>query len=275
MALGGLVAKAKWQLIVAVVLGLLATLLVYAYVQKAKEEAVKGWILVDVIVASRDIPAGAGLDLGMLAKRRVPKQFLSEGVVVPQERDQLVGQRINVPLKRGDLLRWVDIGERGEGKAGLSDRIKEGDRAMSIPVDIISSVSGFVRPNDHVDILGTFVLPPTGKGGMPEKIVMTILQNVTVIETGDRMAQLARAAHAGTASINTLTLLVTPEEAEMLVMAQESGKLTTVLRNPKDVKTRSDIPKIRFEDVAQIDRRVQVQKQRNERVGIEIIRGGK
>ena len=274
MAMGGLVAKAKWQLIVAVVLGLLATLLVYAYVQKAKEAAVKGWILVDVIVASRDIPAGTAIDLGMLAKRRVPKQFLSEGVVVPQERDQLVGQRINTPLKRGDLLRWVDIGERGAARAGLSERIKEGDRAMSIPVDIISSVSGYIRPNDHVDILGSFMIPPSTKTGVPEKIVMTILQNVTVIETGDRISQMARAA-TGTASINTLTLLVAPEEAEMLVMAQETGRLTTILRNPKDVKTRTDIPKIRFEDVAQIERRVQVQNQRNERIGIEIIRGGK
>jgi pilus assembly protein CpaB len=100
-----------------------------------------------------------------------------------------------------------------------------------VPVRATAAVGGWVRPNDAVDIIGSFKDPATN-----EPVAVTLMQNVTVLATGRISATtnenlLPEADRA----YGDVSLLVLPEEAEMLALAQELGNLTFTLRSPDDV----------------------------------------
>jgi pilus assembly protein CpaB len=113
----------------------------------------------------------------------------------------------------------------------MSTKVQTKVRAITIEARSTSSVGGWVRPNDHVDVIGTFRDPQTD-----ENVAVTLLQNVLVVATGKI---------SGTTNVNLLpehqrdyndiTLMVIPEEAEILTLAAELGNLTLSLRNEEDV----------------------------------------
>jgi pilus assembly protein CpaB len=92
-------------------------------------------------------------------------------------------------------------------------------------------VGGWVRPNDHVDVIGTFRDPQTN-----EQVAVTLIQNVTVLATGKITGTTnVNLIPEGQRDYSNVSLLVIPEEAEVLVLAQQEGKLTLSLRNEEDV----------------------------------------
>lgn len=120
-------------------------------------------------------------------------------------------------------------------------------RAVSINVSGAASVSGMVKPNDHIDVLGTFTFP-NAKNGELELVTLTILQNVTVLATGKDRTKSGQANP--NASYNTVTLEVTPREAEMLAFAEQiKGRLTLALRNPSDLYYEKTLPKVDFSKI--------------------------
>ncbi|MDP7111360.1 MAG: Flp pilus assembly protein CpaB [Myxococcota bacterium] len=113
----------------------------------------------------------------------------------------------------------------------LEQVVKEGWRAMLVPVDQVSSKGGLLQPNDHVDILGTF-LKPEKKGW----VTITLLQNVTVLAVGAPLFGKDRG------SSETVTLLVTPEEAELLTFSVDKGKISLSARNEDDITNDRALP---------------------------------
>jgi pilus assembly protein CpaB len=104
-----------------------------------------------------------------------------------------------------------------------------------------------------VDILGTFTFPSNKGDPQLDTVTLTILQNVTVLATGKDTARSLTEAAIQTgggarrpSSYSTVTLLVTPKEAEMLVFAMQKGRLTLTLRNPSDVSSARDLGNINF-----------------------------
>ena len=109
-----------------------------------------------------------------------------------------------------------------------------------------SAVSGHVRPNDHVDVLATFATGLDKEN--PELVTMTVVQNVTVLATGAETSRTRSSAAAG--SYGTVTLLVSPREAEVLVFAQQMrGSLFLTLRHPRDVHYESELPRVDFSKI--------------------------
>jgi pilus assembly protein CpaB len=90
---------------------------------------------------------------------------------------------------------------------------------------------GCVKPNDHVDILGTFMKPEK-----KEWVTITLLQNVTVLAVGSRLFSKDRGSSetASSRGDQTVTVLVTPEEAELLTFSVDKGKISLSLRNQND-----------------------------------------
>jgi len=135
-----------------------------------------------------------------------------------------------VPLQVGDPLLWSQF-ETMRASERLSTKVQKKTRAITIEASKNASVGGWVRPNDHVDVIGTFRDPSTN-----ENTAVTLLQNVIVLATGKI---------TGTTNVNLIpegqreyanvSLMVIPEEAEILVLAQELGELTLALRNEDDV----------------------------------------
>jgi pilus assembly protein CpaB len=125
---------------------------------------------------------------------------------------------------RNKLKRPEEMARRGRT---LSQLTSEGMRAITIGSDALSGVGGFIRPGDRIDIHWTHA----ARG--EEVVTLTLFQNVHVLAVGDQM--LGRAPAEGVAGGNyTVTLELTPEQAELLLFAREQGNVQLSLRSPDE-----------------------------------------
>ena len=244
--------KQKSILIIAVLAGLIAFWLTGQYLRHEKERMLGEARRIFVIVANHDLPAGSILKNTDLAKASVFQSSVGGRAILPESVRDIVGKKLLFNISRGDPIQWSDIDVPAQGTAGLAEMIKPAMRAVSIPVDAIASVSGMIKPNDHVDILGTFTFPSATVTGGVETVTLTVLQDVTVLAAGQVLANQVPApgarAERAPRSYSTITFEVTPREAELLVFAQTvRGRLTLALRNPSDVTFITNPPAINFE----------------------------
>src|SRR5690606_7498077 len=145
--------------------------------------------------------------------------------VRPAHADPTVGYRALLPLRHAAPTPWSQS-RPAQAEGRLPARILRRTRAVTVNVTERSSVGGFIQPNDHVDVLATFRDP-----GSQEMVTVTLLHNDVVLATGrasDRDSSWGR-------GYSEVSLLVLPEEAELLVLAQELGNITLVLRHPDEV----------------------------------------
>lgn len=243
--------KQKVVLAIAAVIGLFAFVMTHRYLEAERDKLYAGAEKIQVIAVSEDVPAGAVLTMDVLGKKWVFKQAVGAQAVLPDDLNLVLGKRLKFALRREDPLLWshVDVPERL--RYGLSPMIKPGMRALSLAIAGEAAVSGLVQPNDRVDILGTFTMPSATAPGQMETITLTILQDVSVLATGTRLARseggYQSAFEGRPTSYSSVTLEVTPREAELLVFAQNmKGQLTLTLRNPDDVSFEKDLPAVNF-----------------------------
>ncbi len=222
--------RGKTPLFVALVLGLVAGGVSYSAIKKKEADVRKGWNLVPVVVAAVDISEGTVVTMEMVSQRSIPEQFVTSSVVKPDSASYIVNQKVLVPLQAGDPLQWSQF-ETTKAAERLSTKVQKKARAITIDSKTVTSVGGWVRPNDHVDIIGTFKDPATG-----EQVAVTLLQNVIVLATGKITGTTnINLIPEGQRDYNNVSLLVIPEEAEILVLSQELGALTLSLRNEDDI----------------------------------------
>lgn len=245
-------------LAISVVIGLLAfgisryyLLHEIAEVQKERERLFRDAETVYVIVAARDIPSGRPIEKEDIGKKRVFKSAVPERAISPEDAHRLLGRRTVYNIKHLDPILWSDI-EGGETvETGLSTTIPTGRRALSLPIGGTAAVSGMIQPNDRVDVLGTFTFPSKRVQGEMETVTLTLLQDVTVLAVGQTLARYrtpGSPALRAMPSYSSVTLDVTPREAELLVFAQQSrGSLVLTLRNPNDIYYEKDLPTVDFD----------------------------
>jgi len=261
--------KAKTILIVSVLAGLLAFWLTHRYLAGERDRLQAGVQRVKVIVAQSDLPAGATLRAEDLALKSVDRGAVGGQAVLPEETDLILGKKLRFGLRRFDPLLWayVDAPERLRG--GLAPAIQPGLRAVSLAIGGDAAVSGLVQPNDRVDILGTFTFPARNRPGQMETVTLTVLQDVSVLATGQRLARgevfggAAEGARGG-AGYSMVTFEVTPREAELLVFAQAlRGNLTMTLRHPDDPSFERTLPEVNFDVLEQSLPELNLFRQRN------------
>jgi pilus assembly protein CpaB len=139
----------------------------------------------------------------------------------------VVGRGVIAPVRLNEPLLDSKLGDRAGG-AGLPIVIPEGMRAVSVSVSDVVTVSGFVTPGTRADLMLTMVNPATS-----EQTTKTILQNVTAL-AADKVVTQDPAGKPLTYGV--LTVLLTPEDAEKLVLASSTGSIQLALRNRVDVK---------------------------------------
>src|SRR5689334_3051947 len=202
-------------LAVAAVLGLLAGAAAWAALRARERRAEERWRTVPVLCAKVDVREGSELSAEMIAVREIPASLLTESFVQADEQglprgESPVGQRLLAPLKAGDPILVSHF--QGAREVELSTLIRPRGRAVTIDVQEKNAVGLWVRPNDHVDVIGSFRDPQT-----QELRTMTLLQNVVVLATG-RVTAGASAVSEDERRFSTVTLLALPEEAEMLTL---------------------------------------------------------
>lgn len=205
-------------LIAAGVMGLLTAGLVYLFVARQVRAASAP---VPIVIARRDIPAGTVIDTDMLEIRRAPKNTLPPDAVLAPE--MVVGKAAAMLISAGQTLTFATVAP----KSRLSQQIPPNMRAVTVGIDPVSGVGGFLAPGDRVDVMGTFNVD----GGTLTKIV---LQDVLLLATGTQalvdQTGAAAGAQPGPQAQATATLAVDPEQAQMVTLAASKGKLTLALR---------------------------------------------
>jgi pilus assembly protein CpaB len=178
---------------------------------------------------------------------------------------QMLGKETMYRMDAGDVLKWSFI-EGGQRRANLAEAVKPGMRAVSLSVGGAAAVSGMVRPEDRVDILGTFNFASRTGAERTETVTLTILQDVTVLAAGQQKSNeiLRNDRRRENTSYSTITVQVTPREAELLVFAEQMrGSLTLTLRNPGDVTFEQDLPEVNFQHLEDKLPELNLYRQRN------------
>lgn len=269
--------KGKTPLIVAGVFAALSGLVAFIALQRQTAQLAGEWNLVKVVVASKDIPEGANLSRENLTTATIPERFFKKSAVKPEEMSagRIWGQKTAVPLAKGDPLLWSHIASLSS-EIRLSDTVQmPSGRAVSIKVSNESAVANWVRPADHVDIIGSFRDPASG-----EQVALTLLQNVIVLATGEITGQTnTRVLSPSARKYNTITVHVLPEAVEMLVLAQEMGRLYLSLRNREDTAIDSRDVKTTMKTLFTGDRYKVIAKDQDKIIKakpqVEVIKGGK
>jgi pilus assembly protein CpaB len=260
----------KNPLLIAVALGLLAGGAAWAAIRSRDQEVRERWRTVQVLCAKVDVVEGAELEQEMIAVREIPARFVTASYIqadadgTPQG-ESPVGQRVLAPLKAGDPILASMLSTLRETE--LATLIHPRGRAVSIDVQERSAVGLWVRPNDHVDVIGSFRDPQS-----QQLRTMTLLQNVVVLATG-RITANALSVPDEEKRFSTVTLLTLPEEAEMLTLAQDLGTLTLLLRNPDDLDSQEKRNVVDQKTLFAGERASELQQKRYRT--IQIIRGNR
>jgi pilus assembly protein CpaB len=179
----------------------------------------------DVIVAANDLQVGSKLQDGDIRQVKVPAS-----VIPPNSyklKSQVLGRGVILPIKMGEFILPSKLADTGAG-SGLPSLIPSGMRAVSVRVNEVVAVAGFVVPGTRVDVLLT-----GNPGSGNEQQTSTVLKNVAVIAAGQK---LERNAAGEPQSTPVITLLVSPDDAQKLTLASSQGHIQLALRNPVDTK---------------------------------------
>jgi len=247
--------RQKMLLVAAAFFGALAFILMYQQIKSEKEKALRGSVVVSLLAAKADLIAGETLTregLAQIQDRRFSGRGSTE--VKSADLDRVLGKKLAFNVKRGSVLLWQDIsGYDDNRQRGLTGVVPAGMRAISVAVDSTSSVTNQIRPNNHVDIIGTFKFPSMKDDKELDTITLTLLQDVTVLATGQELANalgspvlLQRGSAPGPRGYNTLTLSLSPKEVEMVIFAAQKGRLDFSLRNFEDSSTVGELPSVNF-----------------------------
>ena len=217
--------RLKIALVVAVFFGLIAAYGIYSFLRQQRQaaDALRNETQ-NIVVANKDIPAGTMINeefikKGMLKASPWPKTSVPAGAFTSPE--QLVGKTNRVKILANEPV--LESRLAGEG-AGLTVRLEAGKRAMAVRVDEIIGVSGFIVPDDRVDVIVTAT--PPGADKQDDRISKIVLQNKRVLsvaqstEQKDGKPQVAR----------SITLEVSPDEAEKLSLASQEGNVVLAIR---------------------------------------------
>ena len=175
------------------------------------------------LVAAHTIKTGAILQLSDLATRDIPLRWADPGSIATENVTRVVGMRATAELVAGQTILNAHLELPVD--TGLATRLGNGKRAVTIPVDQISSLSGMLSPGDVIDLYVSFA----HRG---HRLTAPLLNEVPVLATGRQ--QVAAAEHragAGPSEYATVTLETTPAEAVKLVAARQDGTITAVLSN--------------------------------------------
>jgi pilus assembly protein CpaB len=180
---------------------------------------------VRVVVAADDIQVGTKLDTHDVGVITIPQSAVPPGAFSDPAR--VLGRGAVLPVSKGDFILQSKLAALNAG-AGLPSMIPPGMRAVSVRVNDVVSVAGFVQPGTRVDVLAT-----GNEGSGNDRQTTTVLENVAVIAVGKN---LGGNGSPDSPAAPVITLLVSPDDAQKLALVSQEGRIQLSLRNPLDTK---------------------------------------
>ena len=246
--------KNRRALIYSILCAVLALMFQCSYISK-KEKLLQGeYEPIQVLVAKKNIPKDFKLDETMVQFETVPKKYVQPKAL--HKIDEILGQISGSTIFEGEQIIATKLLSIED--AGLAFKIPKNFRAFSIAVDEITGVGGHVRPGNYVDVLGIFDFGDERKS---DQRAVTLLQNVYILAAGEDLGQAipltATAAQEKKLAkgmmpdfggkhkaYKAVTLMLTPDETQKVMLAQEVGSLSLSLRSLWEGNTQVPLEKV-------------------------------
>ena len=210
----------------AVLLALLASLGAYRFLSESGRTAEQSRLqTVGIVVALVDIPLGSTINTNQVAISAWPKDSYPKDAIADPK--AAVGRTALRDFVRGEPVVEGKLVPANKPAGLLSLKVPQGMRAFSVKVNEVVGVGGFIVPDTNVDVVVTTA--PSSQKQM-EQFSKIVLENIRVLAAGQAVEQKENKP----VTVNTVTLAVTPEDAEKLALASNDGKIQLVLRNYAD-----------------------------------------
>ena len=208
----------------AVAIATIAAYLLYTYLRSEQKRVSEAVATVPVVAASAEIPVGSSINITQIKMVDWPKASLPQGAL--SSTDQATGRVAVQSFAPGDpIVETKLVPKEGAPFSILTYKIPEGHRAMTVAVDQVAGVAGFINPGNIVDVVLTASTP-----GSNQSISKIVLQNVPVLAVG----QIVEQKEGKPNTVPTVTVDVSPEDSERLAVASTQGRLQLVLKRVGD-----------------------------------------
>ncbi|TAM76114.1 Flp pilus assembly protein CpaB [bacterium] len=227
----------RTTLLIALVLALGTGLLMLNYVRTVQQNAARTNEPRTVVVATQDIPARAPITAQMLQRQTRPASAVDPDAI--GDESKAVGALALITIPAGSTLTASKIGRPAE--LALPVRLTPGMRAVSIQVDRVKDVSGLIQPGDRVDVIA---VPPRTGNAPPS--AASILRGLRVLAIGAVLESPSATPPPQESDRTTVTLEVTPKQADLLTMADINTTLRLALRSPREPVASLDTEPLHF-----------------------------
>jgi pilus assembly protein CpaB len=206
-------------------------------VAKQKAALTKGQELVEIVVANRALKPGDLINAQTVSKREIPVNFVPTGAVLVSQFNTVQNGRLVFPLGAGDPILEKYVSHSSSNS--FAELLEKGQRALTVPVDTLDSISGFLAPGDYVDFLVT-----VKDSGLNRTV--PLLSDVRILATGKKLGEIGSGLRPvaeqndriqSTQGYREVTVAVNPRDASRLIHAQSVGNLTLIMRAPADRDT--------------------------------------
>jgi len=216
------------MLLLALTSGIVAAMLALRYLRERTTPLMAAEVKrANIVLSARSLPVGAVITERDLKVVSWPGDAVPSGYI--RSVKDAVGRGIITPVAENEPLLEAKVSTKDAG-GGLPIIIRDGMRAVSVKVDEVIGVAGFVLPGTRVDVLLTL----DARDNRAQATTKTLLQNVQTLATGQSVTR-DKEGKAQTATV--ITLLVSPDDAELLALAAKEGRLQLALRNTLDTLT--------------------------------------
>lgn len=226
----------KRALLISLVVGVVGALLLLLYLSRFEQEA-SGGERVRLLMAVKAIEPGTSIQEDALTIREVPLAYVEDRAVKAVEKAKVVGLRIGTKVEANQTLMWTDLAIAADERRDLSSLVQPGARAVSIKAESGDKSFSLIQPGDYVDVIASM------PGADAEKRnAVVLLQKVLALAVGLETAPEKITDSKDERREMVLTLSVSLQEAQLLSLAAERGKLLVALRNPDDQTLLEGIP---------------------------------
>jgi pilus assembly protein CpaB len=223
--------KGKKFFLLSLVLAVVAAGVVYNYLNEMERQSKSAANLVQVYVANTEIPARTRLEASMFTIAEIPKDAIHIDAVT--EQSILTGAYAQERLVAGEQILTSRLAYE-KGRAGLSYKVTDGHRAVTVPVNSVSGVAGFILPGDYVDCIVT-IDPPSGNSDDRQVLTTVVADNIRVLASGQYVYEQDNEQLV----VDTVTLDTPVDLVTAIIQASERGSLRLVLRPVDDETNRA------------------------------------
>ncbi|HZZ65730.1 MAG TPA: Flp pilus assembly protein CpaB [Candidatus Baltobacteraceae bacterium] len=215
----------RMTLLLAILLAIGTGWLTLNYINNVKRSELGDNTPRTVLVAAVDIPARTTITTTMIKQATLPSQAVERDAI--DQPALAAGALSLITIPAGSQLTTSKVGRPQD--VGLPVRLAPGKRAVSIQIDKVKGISGLLEPGDRVDIIA---IPPKNGDQLPP--AATILRGIRVLAIGSTLETSSATPSPDEANSTTVTLEVTPHQADLLASADQNTTLRLALRSPRE-----------------------------------------